>query len=151
MPSIKCTKCGEKRHVAGNCHSEKINWLEDIVEPLQILKRLIQQSEAGESIASLKRATFRHPVEQQDLFDVVETLWRMPTNMTFGQLLQDDTYRAEMMKALEVEKVQALTLQETCTTQALKAYIKLKDIPLLVLLDTGASVLAISKDLAQKL
>ena len=33
----------------------------------------------------------------------------------------------------------------------MKAYIKLKDTPLLVLLDTEASVLAISKDLAQKL
>src|SRR6266540_1450643 len=76
-PSIKCAKCGEKGHVAGNCHSEKINWLEDTVEPLQILKRR--------------------------------------------------------------------------TTQALKAYIKLKGTPLPVLLDTGASVSAISKDLAQKL
>ncbi len=98
----------------------------------------------------MKRATFRHSVEQQDPFDVVETLWRTPTNMTFGQLLQDNTYRAEMIKALEVEKVQALTLRETRTTQALKAYIKLKGTPLPVLLDTGASVSAISKDLAQK-
>ena len=71
--------------------------------------------------------------------------------MTFGQLLQDDTYRAEMMKALEAEKVQALTPRETRTTQALKAYIKLKGTPLPVLLDTEASVSAISKDLAQKL
>ena len=36
--------------------------------------------------------------------------------MTFGQLLQDDTYRAEMMKALEAEKVQTLTPRETQTT-----------------------------------
>ncbi len=108
-PSIKCAKCGEKGHVAGNCHSEKINWLEDTVEPLQILKRPTKQPEAVGLIAPLKRATFRHPVEQQDPFDVVETLWRTPTNMTFGQLLQDDTYRAEMMKALEAEKVQTLT------------------------------------------
>jgi len=71
--------------------------------------------------------------------------------MTFGQLLQDDTYRAEMIKALEAEKVQALTSQETCITQALKAYIKLKGTPLPVLLDTGVSVSTISKDLAQKL
>ncbi len=71
--------------------------------------------------------------------------------MTFGQLLQDDTYRAEMIKALEAEKVQALTPRETRTTQALKAYIKLKGTPLPVLLDTGASVSAILKDLAQKL
>ncbi len=99
----------------------------------------------------MKRATFRHPVEQQDPFDVVETLWKTPTNMTFGQLLQDNTYKAEMIKALEVEKVQALTLRETRTTQVLKAYIKLKGTPLPVLLDTGASVSAISKDLAQKL
>ena len=99
----------------------------------------------------MKQATFKHPVEQQDSFDVVETLWRTPTNMTFGQLLQDDTYRAEMVKALEAEKVQALTPRETRTTQALKAYIKLKGTPLPVLLDTGASVSAISKDLAQKL
>ncbi len=147
-PSIKYAKCGEKGHVAGNCYSEKINWLEDIVEPLQILKRPTKQLETVESIAPLKRATFRHPVEQQDPFDVVETLWRTPTNMTFGQLLQDDTYRAEMMKALEAEKVQALTPRETRTTQALKAYIKLKGTPLLVLLDIGASVSAISKDLA---
>src|SRR6266542_2209596 len=90
-------------------HSEKINWLEDTVEPLQILKRPTKQPEAIGLIAPLKRAIFRHPVEQQDPFDVVETLWRTPTNMTFGQLLQDDTYRAEMMKALEVEKVQTLT------------------------------------------
>ncbi len=52
-----------------------------------------------------------------------------------------------MMKALKAEKVQALTPQETCIIQALKAYIKLKGIPLLVLLDIGASVSAISKDL----
>ena len=52
---------------------------------------------------------------------------------------------------LEAEKVQALTPWETRTTQALKAYIKLKDTPLSVLLDTGALVSAISKDLAQKL
>src|SRR6266540_4360115 len=56
-----------------------------------------------------------------------------------------------MMKALEAEKVQVLTPQETRTTQVLKAYIKLKGTPLPVLLDTGASVSAISKDLAQKL
>ena len=60
-------------------------------------------------------------------------------------------YKAEMMKALEAEKVQALILRETHTTQALKAYIKLKGTPLPVLLDTRASVSAISKDLAQKL
>src|SRR6266498_6143384 len=71
--------------------------------------------------------------------------------MTFGQLLQDDTYRAEMIKALEAEKVQALIPREIRTTQALKAYIKLKGTLLSVLLDTGASVSAISKDLAQKL
>jgi len=68
--------------------------------------------------------------------------------MTFEQLLQDNTYRAEMMKALKVEKVQALTSRKTRTTQALKAYIKLKGTSLPVLLDTGASVSAISKDLA---
>ena len=79
------------------------------MEPLQILKKPTKQPETVESIAPLKRATFRHPVEQQDPFDVVETLWRTPTNMTFGQLLQDDTYRAEMMKALDAEKVQTLT------------------------------------------
>ena len=76
--SIKCAKCGEKGHVARNCHSEKINWLEDTVEPLQILKRPTKQPEAVGLIAPLKRATFRHPVEQQDPFDVVETLWRTP-------------------------------------------------------------------------
>src|SRR6266540_3913956 len=75
----------------------------------------------------------------------------MPTNMTFGQLLQDDTYRTKIMKALKAKKVQALTFRETCTIQALKAYIKLKGIPLPVLLDTEASVSVISNDLAQKL
>ncbi len=150
-PSIKCAKCDKKGHVVGNCHSEKINWLKDTVKPLQILKRSTQQPEAGELIAPLKQATFRHPVEQQDPFDVVKTLWRTPTNMTFGQLLQDDTYRVEMMKVLEAEKVQALIPWETHITQALKAYIKLKDTPLPVLLDIGVSVSAISKDLAQKL
>ncbi len=71
--------------------------------------------------------------------------------MIFGQLLQNDTYRVEVMKALEAEKVQALTPRETRTTQALKVYIKLKGTLLPVLLDTEASVSAISKDLAQKL
>jgi len=75
----------------------------------------------------------------------------MPTNMTFRQLFQNDTYRAEMMKVLEAEKFQALTPREKRIIQALKAYIKLKGISLLVLLDTGASVSAISKNLAQKL
>ena len=56
-----------------------------------------------------------------------------------------------MIKILEAEKVQALILQETCITHTLKAYIKLKGTPLSVLLDTRASVSAISKDLAQKL
>ena len=32
-PSIKCAKCGEKGHVAENCISKKINWLEDTVKP----------------------------------------------------------------------------------------------------------------------
>ncbi len=115
-PNIKCAKCGEKGYVVENYHSKKINWLEDTVEPLQILKRSTKQPKTVEPVASLKQATFRYPVEQQDPFDVVKTLWRMPTNMTFGQLLQDDTYRVEMMKALEAEKVQALTPWETCTT-----------------------------------
>ena len=75
----------------------------------------------------------------------------MLTNITFGQLFQDNTYRIEMMKALEAEKVQTLTLRETCITQVLKVYIKLKGIFLSVLLDTEASVLTIFKDLAQKL
>ena len=74
----------------------------------------------------------------------------MLTNMTFGQLLQDNTYQAEMIKALEAEKIQALTSRETRITQALKAYIKLKGTSLSVLLDTRASVSTISKDLAQK-
>ena len=56
-----------------------------------------------------------------------------------------------MIKALEAEKVQALTPRDTCITQVLKVYIKLKSTPLPVLLDTGALVSAISKDLAQKL
>ncbi len=33
-PNIKYVKYDEKGHIAGNCHSEKINWLEDTVEPL---------------------------------------------------------------------------------------------------------------------
>ncbi len=57
-------------------------------------------------------------------------------------------YRAEIIKVLEAEKVQALTSREIYIIQALKAYIKLKGIPLLVLLDTGVSVSIISKDLA---
>ncbi len=56
-----------------------------------------------------------------------------------------------MIKVLEAEKVQALISWEIRITQALKAYIKLKGTFLLVLLDTGALVSAISKDLAQKL
>ncbi len=63
-PSIKCAKCGEKRHVAWNCHSEKINWLEDTDESLQILKRPIKSSKTIESVTPLKRTTFRHLVEQ---------------------------------------------------------------------------------------
>ena len=62
-PSIKCAKCDEKGHVAGNCHNKKINWLEDIVEPLQILKRPTKQPETIESVAPLKQAIFRHLVE----------------------------------------------------------------------------------------
>ncbi len=57
-------------------------------------------------------------------------------------------YRVEIIKALEAEKVQTLIPRETHITQALKAYIKLKGTPLLVLLDTGVSVSVISKDLA---
>src|SRR6266498_1289828 len=56
-----------------------------------------------------------------------------------------------MIKTLEVEKVQTLTLREIHITQILKVYIKLKGISLPVLLDIGVSVSAISKDLAQKL
>jgi len=52
--SIKYAKYGEKEHVAENCHSEKINWLEDTVEPLQILKRPTKQSETTELVALLK-------------------------------------------------------------------------------------------------
>jgi len=62
--SIKYAKCDEKGYIASNCYSKKINWLEDTVEPLQILKRPTQQPEAGESIVPLKQATFRHPVKQ---------------------------------------------------------------------------------------
>ena len=61
---IKYAKCDEKKHVAGNCISKKINWLEDTVELLQILKRPIKQSETVESVALLKWATFRHPIKQ---------------------------------------------------------------------------------------
>ncbi len=32
--SIKYAKCGEKGYIAENCHSKKINWLEDTVKPL---------------------------------------------------------------------------------------------------------------------
>ena len=53
-PSIKCAKCDEKGHVMGNCHSEKINWLKDTVEPLQILKRSTKQPETVEFVAPLK-------------------------------------------------------------------------------------------------
>src|SRR6266498_3188971 len=71
--------------------------------------------------------------------------------MIYRQLLQDNIYRAEMMKVLEAEKVQVLISKKTCNTQVLKAYIKLKGILLLVLLDIRVLVLVISKDLAQKL
>ncbi len=54
---------------------------------LQILKKPTKQSETIEPVASLKRATFRHSVEQQDPFDMIKSLWRILTNMTFGQLL----------------------------------------------------------------
>jgi len=64
----------------------------------------------------LKQATFRHPVEQQDSFDVVKSLWKTLTNMTFEQLLQDDIYRVEMIKVLKAKKVQILTFRETHTT-----------------------------------
>ena len=63
-PSIKCAKCGKKGYVAENCYSEKINWLKDTVEFLQILKRPTKQPETIESVAPLKWATFRHSVEQ---------------------------------------------------------------------------------------
>ena len=56
-----------------------------------------------------------------------------------------------MIKVLEVKKVQTLISRETRTTQALKIYIKLKGILLSILLDTEASVSAISKNLIQKL
>ena len=82
--SIKYIKCNEKGHVAGNCISEKINWLEDTIKPLQILKRPTRQPETVKLVVSLKWATFRYPVKQQDPFDIVKTLWKMPTNMTFG-------------------------------------------------------------------
>ncbi len=52
------------------------------------------------------------------------------------------------MKALKTEKVQTLILRKTCIIQVLKTYIKLKNTPLLMLLNTEASVSAISKDLA---
>ncbi len=53
-PNIKYAKCSKKGHVAKNYISEKINWLEDMVKPLQILKRFIKQSETIELVVSLK-------------------------------------------------------------------------------------------------
>ncbi len=61
--------------MAKNCHSEKINWLKDTVESLQILKRPIKQPEIIEPVASLKRVTFKHSVKQKNPFDEVESLW----------------------------------------------------------------------------
>ena len=55
-----------------------------------------------------------------------------------------------MIKALEVKKIQTLTPKKICIKQALKVYIKLKSISLLILLDIGTLVSAIFKDLAQK-
>ncbi len=55
-----------------------------------------------------------------------------------------------MIKTFKVKKVQSLILKETHTTQALKAYIKLKGIPLPVLLNTGASVSVISNPIKNK-
>ncbi len=50
----------------------------------------------------------------------------------------------------ESRKGSSLNPRETCITQALKAYIKLKGTLLSILLNIGASISAISKNLAQK-
>ena len=68
------------------------------------MKRLTKP-EMIKLVVPLKWVTFRHLIEQQDLFDIVESLWKILTNITFGQLLQDDTYKTEMIKALKAEKV----------------------------------------------
>ena len=61
--SIKYVKYNEKGHVVRNCISEKINWMEDIVELFQILKRSTKQTKDIELAVSLKQVTFRHPIE----------------------------------------------------------------------------------------
>src|SRR6266540_125004 len=58
-----------------------------------------------------------------------------------------------MMKMFEeeIEPVQALTPKQQRSTQPLKAYIRIAGMPLPTLIDTGALVCVISKDLAKKL
>ena len=51
----------------------------------------------------------------------------------------------------EIELVQALTSKQQRSTQLLKAYIRIAEISLPMLIDTGASVCVISEDLAKKL
>ncbi len=61
--NIKCVKYEEKSYIVRNCASEKINWLEDTIEPLQILKKLIKKPKIIKSVVLLKWAMFRHLVE----------------------------------------------------------------------------------------
>jgi len=71
--------------------------------------------------------------------------------MTYRQLLQDEIYKVKMIKVLDIKKVQAFTSREICIIQALKAYIKLKEILLPAFLDIGVLVFTIFKNLVQKL
>ncbi len=52
--SIKYMKCEEKDHIMTNCISKKINWLEDTVKLLQILKRQFKQPKKIELVTFLK-------------------------------------------------------------------------------------------------
>src|SRR6266542_1803238 len=77
----------------------------------------------------------------------------MPAHVTYGQLFQDPEYKAQIMKIFEeeIKLVQALTSKQQRSTQPLKAYIRIAEMPLPTLIDIGASVCVISEDLAKKL
>src|SRR6266540_4297409 len=133
-------------HIASKCMSERVHLVNEKdqplkefqVEPLRILK---------------KSVTFTRPVVHQDSYHILEDLWSTPAHVTYGQLFQNPEYKAQIMKIFEeeIEPVQVLTPKQQRSTQPLKAYIRIAGTSLLMLIDTGASVYVISKDLAKKL
>ncbi len=107
-----------------------------------------------ESLRILKKpVTFAKPVVHQDPYNILEDLWSTPAHVTYGQLFQDSEYKVQIMKIFEeeIKPVQALTPKQQRSTQLLKVYIRIAGTPLPILIDTGASVCVISKDLAKKL